>query len=157
CRDAARAGFLLWSIAAISCAYSAYGIFAFGLTPGRVLWFEPLTRLFVTSTFISPNPFAAYAGMGFVAICGLILKLYRREFTAVGGSIRFRIATFIEVTGKKGLALLCGAMVILVALLLSGSRGGIASTAFGLFVLATLTLSLRKQQFAEQREAIILV
>ena len=69
--------------------------------------------------------------MGFVAICGLILRLYRNEFTSVGGSIRFRIATFIEVTGQKGVVLLGGAFVILVALLLSGSRGGIASTIVG--------------------------
>jgi len=85
------------------------------------------------------------------------LKLYRREFTAVGGSIQFRIAAFIEVTGQKGITLIGGAFVILVALLLSGSRGGIASTAFGLFVLGALTLRLRKQKFAEQREAIIVV
>ena len=111
----------------------------------------------VTSTFINPNSFATYAGMGFVVICGLILRLYRDEFTAVGGSIRFRIATFIEVTGQKGAVLLGGAFVILVALLLSGSRGGIASTALGLFVLGALTLRLRKQQSAEQREAIIVV
>ena len=95
--------------------------------------------------------------MGFVAICGLILRLYRHEFAAVGGSIRFRIATFIEVTGQKGVVLLGGALVILVALLLSGSRGGIVSTALGLFVLGALTLRLRKQQSAEQREAIIVV
>src|SRR5262249_48772390 len=61
------------------------------------------------------------------------------------------------VSGKKGVALLGGAFVILVALLLSGSRGGIASTAFGLFVLAVVTFRLRKQQFAEQREVIIAV
>ena len=156
CRDASRANFLLWSIAALGCAYAAYGLFAFALTPGRVLWFEnPYSRGFVTSTFINPNSFAAYAGMGFIAICGLILRLYRHEFTTVGGSIRFRIATFIEVTGQKGVALLGGAFVILVALLLSGSRGGIVATALGLFVLGALTLRLRKQQSAEQREAII--
>jgi O-antigen ligase/polysaccharide polymerase Wzy-like membrane protein len=158
CRDDARAGFLLWSIAAISFAYAAYGIFAFGLTPGRILWFEnPFSRGLLSSTFINSNSFATYAGVGLVVICGLVLRLYRHEFTAVGGSIRFRIATFIEVTGQKGLALLGGAFVILAALLLSGSRGGIASTAFGLFVLATLTLRQPKRQSAEQREAIIVV
>lgn len=158
CRDASRGSFLLWSIAAISCAYAAYGLLAFGLFPGRVLWFEnPYSRGVVTATFINPNSFVAYAGMGFVAFCGLILRLYRNEFTSVGGSIRFRIATFIEVTGQKGVALLGGAFVILVALLLSGSRGGIASTVVGLIVLGALTLRLRKQQFAEQREAIIAV
>ena len=51
--------------------------------------------------------------MGLVVICGLILRLYRNEFTAVGGSLRFRIATFIEVTGQKGAVLLGGAFVIL--------------------------------------------
>jgi len=158
CRDAARANLLLWSVATISCAYAAYGLLAFGLTPGRILWFEnPYSRGVVTATFINPNSFVAYAGMGFVAFCGLILRLYRNEFTSVGGAIRFRIATFIEVTGQKGVALLGGAFVILVALLLSGSRGGIASTIVGLIVLGALTLRLRKQQFAEQREAIIVV
>jgi O-Antigen ligase len=158
CRDASRANFLLWSVAVIICAYATYGLFALGLTPGRVLWFKnPYSNAFVTSTFINRNSFAAYAGMGFVAICGLILKLYRHEFAVVGGSIRFRIATFIEVTGQKAVLLFGGALVILVALLLTGSRGGIGSTALSLFVLGALTLKLRKQQSAEQREAIVAV
>src|SRR5262249_8550174 len=140
CRDAARANLLLLFIAAIGCAYAAYGLLAFALTPGRLLWFEvPYSRGFVASTFVNRNSFAAYAGMGLVAICGLVLRLYRHEFTSVGGSVRFRIATFIEVTGQKEAPLLGGAFMILVALLLSGSRGGIISTALGLFVLAALT------------------
>jgi O-antigen ligase len=93
--------------------------------------------------------------MGLVTICGLILRLYRQEFKSVGGSIQFRVAAFIEVTGQKWVALLGGAFVILVALLASGSRGGIASTLLGLFVLTALALRVRKNQFAEQREAII--
>jgi len=158
CRDARRANILLWSIAAITCAYAAYGLFAFAVTPGRVLWFNnDRVPHFVTSSFINPNSFVAYAGIGFITICGLILRLYRHEFAAVGGSIRFRVATFIEVTGQKGAALIGGAAVILVALLLSGSRGGIIATALGLCVLGALTLRLRKQQFAEQREAIIVL
>jgi O-antigen ligase len=155
CRNASRANLLLWSIAVLSCAYAAYGLLAFALTPG--LWFEGYSRDFVTSTFTSRDSFATYAGMGFIATCGLILRLYRNEFAAVGGSIRFRIATFIEVTGQKAAVLLGAAFVILVALLLSGSRGGIASTALGLFVLGALTLRRGEQQFAEQREAIIVV
>src|SRR5262245_50614861 len=157
CRDAAQANVLLWSVAALGCAYAGYGLFAFALTPGRVLWFEnPYSNRFLTSSFINPNSFVAYAGMSFIVICGLILRLYRHEFATVGGSIRFRVATFIEVTGQKGAALLGGGLVIFVSLLGSGSRGGIVSTAMGLFVLGALTLRLRKPQFAEQREAVIL-
>jgi O-antigen ligase len=158
CRDASRADFLLWSVAVITCAYAAYGLVAFGLTPRRVLWFEnPHNPGFVTSTFINPDSFAPYAGTGFIIFSGLILRLYRNEFASAGGSIRFRMATFIEVTGQKGLALLSGAFVVLVALLLTGSRGGIASTALALVALGALTLKPRKQQFAEQREVIVVV
>jgi hypothetical protein len=156
CRDASRAGLLLWSIAVITSVYAAYGLVAFALKPANVPSFKNLHGV-VTSTFSSSNCFAAYAGIGLVAFCGLILRLYRNEFANVGGSLRFRIASFIEVTGQKGVALLGGAFVILVALLLSGSRGGIASTALGLVVLAALTLGLRKHQFAEQRVAILVV
>src|SRR5262245_27830941 len=56
CRDASRANLLLWSVAAIGCAYAAYGLFAYALTPGWVLWFENrVSHGFVTSTFINPN------------------------------------------------------------------------------------------------------
>jgi O-antigen ligase len=155
CRDASRAIRLLYSIAIIGAIYAGYGLISFGVTPGYVLWFRTGTGGFVTSTFINRNSFAAYAGMGLVAICGLILRFYRQEFTSVGGSVRFRIATFIEVTGQKGAALLGCAFVILVALLMSGSRGGIVATALGLFILGALTLRRRQKGSAEQREAII--
>ena len=156
CRNASQAGLLLRSIAAITCAYAAYGLVAYWFVPGRVLWIEnPFRGHFVTSTFISPDSFAAYTGMGFIVFCGLILRLYRYEFATVGGSIRFRIATFIGVTGQKGVALLGGAFVILVALLLSGSRGGIAATACGLLALAMLTLRMRRQGSLAQRGVMI--
>jgi O-antigen ligase len=159
CRSASRANFLLKSIAAISCAYAAYGLFAFALTPGRVLWVErpfPISG-FITSTFINPNTFATYAGMGLVVICGLILSLYRNEFTVVAGSLRFRVATFIEFMGQKGAVLIGAGFVILAALLLSQSRAGTLSTALGLLVLGALTLKTRKQGSVAQRWAIIIV
>jgi O-antigen ligase len=49
------------------------------------------------------------------------------------------MASFIETTGQAGGPLLGGAFVMLVALLLTGSRGGILATAVGLFVLGALT------------------
>jgi O-antigen ligase len=157
CRDAGRANLLLWSVAAIGCAYAGYGLFVLGLTPGRVLWFKnPYWAGVVSSTFISPDCYAAYAGVGLVTICGLILELYRDEFLTVGGSIRFRIATFIEVTGKRAAVLVAGAFVILVGLLLSGSRGGIAATAFGLAILAILAIGVSRRGSVEQRVMIMI-
>jgi O-antigen ligase len=155
CRDVARANLLLQSIAAIICAYAIYGLVAAWVTPGRVLWFKnSYTAIWphgvVTSTFVNPDSFSAYAGTGFVLFCGLILRFYRDEVAAADGSIRFRIASFIEVTGKRGLVLFAGAGATLIALLLTASRGGIAATAFGLCVLGALTLWRRKQRFAQR-------
>jgi hypothetical protein len=159
CRSASRANFLLKFVAAISCAYAAYGLLAFALMPERVLWFaRPFPRTgFITSTFINPNSFATYAGIGLVVICGLVLSLYRNEFPAVAGSLRFKVATFIEVMGQKGAVLFGSGFVILVALLLSQSRGGTLSTALGLLVLTALTFKTRKQASVAQRWAIILI
>jgi O-antigen ligase len=158
CRDASRAIYLLYAVAIIGAIYACYGLISLATTPGYVLWVKTSAQPgFVSSTFISRNCFAAYAGMGLVAIGGLILRLYRHEFTSVGGSVRYRIASFIAVTGQKGAALLGCGLVVLVTLLMSGSRGGIVATAFGLFVLGVLTFRRRKKGAAEQREAIILV
>ncbi len=51
--------------------------------------------------------------------------------------------------------LLGGAFMVLVALLLSGSRGGIMSTALGLFVLGALMLGRGRAGAAGQREALL--
>ena len=69
----------------------------------------------------------------------------------------FRIATFMQVTGQKGALLFGAAFVVLVALLLSQSRGGILSTGSGLFVLAALSLNTRKRGTIGLRGAIILL
>jgi O-antigen ligase len=156
CRDASRAICLLYCIAIIGAIYAGYGLISHAVTPGYVPWVKSGAQPgFVSSTFMNRNSFATYGGIGLVAACGLILRLYRHEFTSVGGSVRFRIANFIEVTGHKGAALLGLAFVILVALLLSGSRGGIGATALALLVLGLLTIRRRKNGSAEQREAII--
>jgi len=159
CRDASRARLLLYSVAAIICVYAVYGLVATSLTPGQILWFKNpyAKRWLVTSTFVNPDSFSAYAGIGFVLFCGLILKLYRDEFAAVGGSIQFRIATFIAVTGQKGAVLFSGAAVTLIALLLTASRGGIAATAFAVCVLGALTLRRRRGTFVQSDVIIIIV
>jgi O-antigen ligase len=158
CRDAWRANVVLMSAAAIACAYAGYGLITYWLTPGRVLWIKnPFQFHFVTSSFISPDSFAAYGGIGLIVFCGLLLRLYRHEFANDGGSIRFRIASFIEVTGQKGVALFGGAFVVLVALLLSGSRGGITATALGLFGVVALTLKTAKGGLVEHRVAVVIL
>ena len=155
CRNAARANLLLNAISAIVCSYAAYGLVAFALQAGRVPWLEsPSTGGHVASTFINHNSFATYAGLGLITICGLIIRLYRRDVMTTEGHRGLQIASFIETTGQKGAVLLGGAFVLFVALLLTGSRGGVIATGFGLFALGVLTFRRGRKRTTEPLEVI---
>ena len=138
CRDGTRASLLIGSVAAIGCLYAAYGLVAFSLGADGASRVVASGRR-VTSTFVNHNSFATYAGIALVATGGLLLRLYGQVPSGSGVPVGLRLATLIEITGRTGALLVGGAFLLLVALLLTGSRGGIAATAVGLVVLAVLT------------------
>jgi O-antigen ligase len=157
CRDGRRADFFLKSIGLIACAYAIYGLAAAALMPGIILWVnDNLMVGFVRSTFVNKNSFATYDGIGFLAVCGLLFRVFRRRVTSVGGSVGFTIATLIETLGRSGAVLLGAAFILLTALLLTGSRGGILATSLGVFVLAALMFTRRSSRPTRQLETIIL-
>ena len=156
-RNGARASLLYSALAVIAAVYAAYGLIAFAVTPGYVLWYpDRYMSGFVTSTFFNRNNFATYGGMGLVLMCGLLMRLYRHE-AVTDGPLRLRLAALIDTSGKIGAVYLGGAFVVLVAVLLSGSRGAVISTAFGIFVLGALTLGRSRKPAIDQRDIIILV
>jgi hypothetical protein len=157
CRDAIMANRLIAGIAVICTAYVAYGLAIFATAPGNFLSLEPRrTASFVSSTFYNRNNFATYAGLGAVVIAGLLSKYYRHAVAAAGPA-RLRIAAIIETTGKGG-ALFIGALFIVVAaLLLSGSRGGIISASFGCFVLLALTAAHGRKSAHGRRDIVLFV
>ena len=142
CRDTLRANRLIEAIATVGVAYSTYGLVDFAAKTGRLAWFGThLTKGYVSSTFINRNSLATYAGICLLLICSLILRRYRHYFAEVTGSWRHRVACLIDATGQGGATLLAAAFLVLVALLLTGSRGGIVSTMLGLIVFGAITLS----------------
>ena len=136
CRNRARADLLMMALVTIVAAYSAYGLLTF--VPAQPE--NSGAPIFVTSTYFSRSHFSTYAGIGLITVCALIFRIYEREFIITGDAWRLRFASFIDATGPKTLLLLSGAFVILVALVLTGSRGGVIATIIGLFVLGILTL-----------------
>lgn len=136
CREAGRANRLMQSIVAIAGSYALYGLVALKL--GEMPWLRDLAIFDgrVSSTFINPNSFATYAAIGLVAAAALILRFYGEGIRSAAGNTRLQIAFLIERTDGKGAALLALGFVIASALMLTGSRGGIVSALFGLFVLA---------------------
>ena len=153
CRNAARADWVVAAMAALGCAYAAYGLIEFASASGPVSWFGSTSAPgFVTSTFYNRNHYATYAGMGLIAICGLLFRHYRNEVT--GGPIAFRIASVIEASAHKGAGLLGGFFLLMVTLLLTTSRGGLLATGLGLTTLALVWFG-RRDEPARKRKMIL--
>lgn len=156
-RDNVRANRMIAGIAAIAVVYAAYGLIAYAVTPGYVLWFEDrFITGYVSSTFYNRNNFATYGGVGFVVLTGLSLRLYHRQLAA-GGPGRLRLAAFIETTGTAGAVHLCALFVVLVAVLLTVSRGAIIATLVGGAVLAALTFGPSRKSAVDRRVVVLFV
>jgi O-antigen ligase len=137
CRDAGRANRFVAAIAGIGVGYAIYGLLA--SRTGPLPWFAVKTEAGkVYSTFVNRDSYATYAGLGLVAIGGLLQQLYQEQLAGAAGSLRHQLAVFIETIGQRGAILLAGSFLILVALLLTVSRGGVIATGLGLVVLAAL-------------------
>ena len=95
----------------------------------------------MSASFINPDSYAAYAGIGFIATVGIFLRLCRRNGAFAHGTPRAQLAALVETIGRDGAPVLAGGFTILAALLLTGSRGGIAASV--LAVVAFIVLARR--------------
>ena len=158
-RDVARARLLIWSVTGISALYAVAGLYALGFMPNARLFAELATikfaGKFVASTFVNQNHYSTFAGIGLVAGVAGVLRLYRRELGQSGRLWRLKIVALINTTGKKAALPLAFVGIIMPALLLTGSRGGIVATALGLFTLFVLTV--RQTGGSRRNDALLLV
>ena len=158
CRDPGRAFRLLNAIAFTVAGYATYGLIAYATYGSGIPLFDVVDAPgFVRSTFVNRNSFATYAGLGFLAQIAVLLRMYRHEVTDRQDLRSYRLTQFIEATGRRGCLVLGAAFITLIALLATGSRGGIIATVFGIFVLIVLTVSRQRRRRTEQIEAILFV
>src|SRR5579862_2900073 len=139
--DPSRARFFLWSIVVIGGVYAAIGFFAIGFIPNGAIFTEiDHSPRFVSSTFVNKNNYGTYAGIGFISAVAVTQQLYRRELALSGIPLRFKIVSLLNTTVEKTALPLGITFVILVALLMTGSRGAIIATALAFVVLLLLNL-----------------
>jgi len=138
CRDTTRSLRLIAAIAAIGVLYGLYGLVVVKTGQLAVLNI-PVDEKRLSSTFYNYNSFATYAGLCLVAASGLTLSLYRQGIVR-GAGWRLRLSSFIDTTGHRGAVLIAACFVMLVALLMTGSRGGVVSTGIALAILGALSL-----------------
>ena len=135
-RDEKRARTLLWTLACAGFAYAVYGLVIAFAGYNTILWYERWAYAdSLTSTFVNRNSFATYAGLTLVVVLGLLFDEIRR---GAGSNLMSRpgIRWLLEhLPGRLGLLLLM-ATTLGSALLLTGSRGGMASFMVGLAVLS---------------------
>jgi len=157
-RNVERSAYLLRGIGLIVAAYAAYGLLLAALFGGAIPLFNAVdSGGFVRSTFVNRNSFATYAGLGLVVVIAVTLRLYRHAVPEAAGLGSYRLTKFLEATGRRGAFWLGAGVVILVALLGSVSRGGILSTALGVFALLALSFGRRRRRRGEHIETIIFV
>jgi O-antigen ligase len=134
-RDRARMAFI--AVCAASFGYALYGLAVHFTHAGTILWFaKDAYPDSVTATFVNRNAYATYAGMGVIAALAVMLSELRRlkrershdeDFLtklSEHGSSAFYLAIAASLTG-------------LTAVVLTGSRAGIACLVLGLLVFVT--------------------
>ncbi|QPC43685.1 O-antigen ligase family protein [Kaustia mangrovi] len=140
-RDRRIAAMLVWTLLAAGAAYAVYGLLGVSLSLDRILWYEQRATGYLTSTFINRNSAATYFGLASIMAFALLQRQLRRSLqTADGASWHVRIAAAAHrLAGPLGLTLGLFALVFC-ALLVTGSRAGIAFTVAGLATLILLQL-----------------
>jgi len=135
-RDRNRARLAFWAVCVSGFAYAFYGLFVHFARAGTVLWFaKDAYPDSVTSTFINRNAYATYAGMTLLAGLALLLSELRRFKPERLTPLRI-LATLSE-QGSASLYLVIAATVTgMAAVVLTGSRAGLACVVLALFVFA---------------------
>ncbi|SMF21246.1 O-antigen ligase [Tistlia consotensis] len=138
CRGRERARTALLVLVASVGIYALYGLIAQLSGSQSILWFRKWAYLdSVTGPFVNRNSFATYLGLGLLCATALLLEAWQRALEFAPG-LRLRVKRSIEMLSGHGILLLLLA-VVATALLLTGSRGGLAATVAGMAGLLLLS------------------
>jgi O-antigen ligase len=132
-RDAHRARVGIRLVAFSGCFYGIYGLLVYWSGNRTILWYPKWAYLTdLTGSFVNRNSFATYLGLCTLAALTLTLESFSRM--ELRGDFRRKLALGIEFTSKRAPYLLM-IFILLTALLLTHSRGGLASTIGGVLIL----------------------
>jgi O-antigen ligase len=141
CRSPQRAYRSVQVVAFVGSAYAVYGIVAFYVFPATILWLPKTDYVdSVTSTFINRNSYATYAGIGLICALGAGLSEYVRSAALAGHSLARQGVAFLAATAGSAGGWVAAAFVLAMALVLTGSRGGILASIAGTLAFALLVL-----------------
>lgn len=149
---------MLKTMAFAGAGYALYGLIIQSTGSETILWFKKWAYYgFVTSTFVNKNSYAAYAGLGLLCALGLVWrKISRVEIKDKVLARQSQAAAFFASLELKHYAFAALPLIILAALVLSGSRAGIASALAGAMALF-LSLAINKRLSAGKWLTLVVV
>lgn len=131
-RRSQNARIMVIVLAIAMAAYALYGLVMLLGGFDMILWFDRwVYQDFVTSTFVNRNNYATYAGIGLVLVLGLFVEQLHAAARLAVGDWRAALVAMLDESGAAIWLLLTAILTIAVALLLTGSRAGVASTIVG--------------------------
>ncbi len=139
CQHLENAQRVVYGLMLAGVIYCVYGLVIYFGDYQTILWFDKFNYLNdLTSTFISRNHFATYAGLTLLcAFTMLTESVVQSSKYHIGGNIGLQ--RFLEQLVSRSWGPLLAFFIIGTALLLTHSRGGFFSSVFGLGVLLLLT------------------
>lgn len=138
-RNERRARAFLRMMAIIPAIYALYAILALHQFDDRILFLDKWAyEGFATGTFVNRNSFATFLGLGAVVSLGFLYD--QRGSKNDQKDIMLSLHLFLK--GRKPLVMVC-LIFIMIALVMTGSRLGLAATLVGLAAVLFFHLSFR--------------
>lgn len=133
-RDPQRARQVFSALAITGGIYAAYGISVEISGSATILWMKKTSYFDVlTSTFVNRNSYATFAGLGLIATTACLVRI-SENINFGDAAPRIWVVEFINILLGKNWYIVSCWLLIFVALLLTGSRGGFLSTFLGMIV-----------------------
>ena len=144
CQERAAANTALRAFVVISSAYALYGLVALLAANDTILIYDKWAgRGELSSTFVNRNSYATFAGLGLVATTAMIIAAGMRPRSR-NSSLKARALRVLSSSVTRKVYLYLGFLLLTTALVLSGSRAGVFSTASALALLGWLMARGRK-------------
>lgn len=135
CRRPEQARIAIGAVAFIGGAYALYGVVIY-LTGNDwiLIWRKWAYQTALSSTFVNRNSFATFAGLCLLCAVALFINGFRHLLT-IDRPARQRIVMIAETVFSQSLMRTATLLVLMIALVMTGSRAGTASALIALLVL----------------------
>ncbi len=125
---------ILWTLVLSGTCYATYGLIMHFSGLELVLWVKKRYAHTVTGTFINRNHFATYTGLCLLCAVGLYLSGFLEALHS-GRRGRDKLIYLLRCAFVRGAPLLACVLILLTALFLTNSRGGVTASLIAVLVL----------------------